>query len=426
MSMIVDQGADRLIEAATRAFAEGRGRDAERYLQQAQTLAPNHPMVLNEVARRKLFENDPEAAYGLLQEATRTEIAHADLWMTLAAAAHALGRHEAERAALEKVLALEPRNLRALLQMAGFHEARGDPRAAAASYRTALSSIPRGVDLHPEMLAHIQHGREVVEANNLALESFLQARLEGVRADHPDQPTKRFDRCMDTLLQKQRIFRQQPTFMYFPQLPSIEFYERSDFPWLDRIEAAADDIRAEFLDVFTEDKAALEPYVQGMPHDAWRELNNSRRWSVYYLWKAGEAVPENMARCPRTVAALEAWPKCDLPGSGPSAVFSLLDARSRIPPHTGVNNTRLIVHLPLIVPEGCGFRVGGETRAWEPGKAFVFDDTIEHEAWNDSDAPRAVMIFDIWNPLVTLAEREMVKALTAGVADFYGTLPAYV
>jgi len=137
-------------------------------------------------------------------------------------------------------------------------------------------------------------------------------------------------------------------------------------------------------------------------------------------------VSENMARCPKTMAALEAWPKCDLPGSGPSAVFSLLDAKSRIPPHTGVNNTRLIVHLPLIVPEGCGFRVGGETREWEPGKAFVFDDTIEHEAWNDSDVPRAVMIFDIWNPLVTLAEREMVKALTAGVADFYGELPSYV
>jgi len=423
---VMDQGASRLIEAATRAFAEGRARDAERYLQQAQTLAPRHPMVLNEAARRKLFENDPAGAYALLQEAIKTETQHSDLWMTLAAASNALGKPDEELAALEQVLALEPRNLRALLQVAVFHETHDDKRAAAASYRTALSSIPRGVDLHPEMLAHIQHGREVVEANNLALETFLQERLEGVRREHPDQPTKRFDRCMDTLLQKQRIFRQQPTFMYFPQLPSIEFYERSDFPWLDGIEAAADDIRAEFLDVFTEDKMALEPYVQGMPHDAWKALNNSRRWSVYYLWKAGKAVSENMARCPKTMAALEAWPKCDLPGSGPSAVFSLLDAKSRIPPHTGVNNTRLIVHLPLIVPEGCGFRVGGETREWEPGKAFVFDDTIEHEAWNDSDVPRAVMIFDIWNPLVTLAEREMVKALTAGVADFYGELPSYV
>jgi aspartate beta-hydroxylase len=123
---------------------------------------------------------------------------------------------------------------------------------------------------------------------------------------------------------------------------------------------------------------------------------------------------------------LESWPRCDLPGSGPTAVFSILDARTRIPPHSGVNNARLIVHVPLIVPPGCGFRVGAETRGWEPGNAFVFDDTFEHEAWNDSDVPRAVLILDIWNPYVRPAEREMVAALTAGVGDFYGELPPFM
>ena len=106
-------------------------------------------------------------------------------------------------------------------------------------------------------------------------------------------------------------------------------------------------------------------------------------------------------------------------------MFSILDAHTRIPPHVGVNNARLIAHLPLIVPPGCGFRVGAETRQWEPGKAFVFDDTIEHEAWNTSDQPRAVLILDIWNPYLSPAERDMVSALTAGVGEFYGELPAY-
>ncbi len=125
-------------------------------------------------------------------------------------------------------------------------------------------------------------------------------------------------------------------------------------------------------------------------------------------------------RCPRTVAALESWPRCEVPGCSPTAVFSILDARSRIPPHTGVNNTRLIVHLPLIVPPGCGFRVGAEQREWEPGKALIFDDTIEHEAWNDSDTLRAVLILDIWNPAVSVAERELVRTAIAGVNEFYG------
>ena len=93
-----------------------------------------------------------------------------------------------------------------------------------------------------------------------------------------------------------------------------------------------------------------------------------------------------MARCPRTVAALTAVPQVDIPGRGPTAFFSILDAHTKIPPHTGVTNTRLTVHLPLIVPPGCRFRVGGETREWRAGSAWVFDDTIEHEAWNDSDA----------------------------------------
>ena len=107
-------------------------------------------------------------------------------------------------------------------------------------------------------------------------------------------------------------------------------------------------------------------------------------------------------------------------------MFSILDARTRIPPHVGVNNARLTVHLPLVVPPGCGFRVGSEQRSWEPGRAFVFDDTIEHEAWNDGHEPRAVLILDTWNPHVTPPERELVTALTAGVGEFSGALPAYI
>lgn len=81
--------------------------------------------------------------------------------------------------------------------------------------------------------------------------------------------------------------------------------------------------------------------------------------------------------------------------------------------------------VSLATPAGCGFRVSAETRAWEPGRAFVFDDTIEHEAWNDSDQPRAVLILDTCNPFLTETEREMVSALTAGVGEYYGQLSDY-
>jgi aspartyl/asparaginyl beta-hydroxylase (cupin superfamily) len=211
--------------------------------------------------------------------------------------------------------------------------------------------------------------------------------------------------------------------MYFPELPALEFYDRAEFPWLDGIEAAFDDIRTELTGVLVSDRAGLEPYIaypEGVPLDQWKELNKSRRWSAYFLWNQGDAQASHLARCPRTAQALKGVPQCDVARRGPSAFFSVLDAGTRIPPHTGVTNTRLIVHLPLIVPPGCGFRVGSETREWVPGKAWVFDDTIEHEAWNSSDAPRAVLIFDIWNPFLSGAERDLVRAATEVVGQYYG------
>jgi aspartyl/asparaginyl beta-hydroxylase (cupin superfamily)/Flp pilus assembly protein TadD len=413
-----------IFQSAAQAVESGRVQDAEQLLRQAEAEAPRHPLVQNEIARQMLIAGNSAGAKELLEQAVKDDPSYATLWLNLAAALRGLKHADKELAALKKVLAIEPRNLRALLQVASLQEMQGNPRMAAATYRTALQLIPRGFEPPPGLHPVLQHAREIVEANDRALEAFLEVRLTDLRARHADLPLGRFDRCLAILLRKQPIYRQQPTFMYFPQLPVIEFHQRSDFPWLDSIEAATDDIRAELLDVLAEDSATLQPYIslpETTPLVQWRELNHSRRWSVYYLWREGVAVPENLARCPRTAAALKAWPPCDVPGYSPSAVFSILDAKTRIPPHTGVSNTRLIVHLPLIVPPGCGFRVGGERRGWQPGKAFVFDDTIEHEAWNDSDVSRAVLIFDIWSPYLSAAERELVRSATVAVGEYYGT-----
>ena len=148
------------------------------------------------------------------------------------------------------------------------------------------------------------------------------------------------------------------------------------------------------------------------PVNQWAELNHSPRWSAWFLWKDGVRQDANCARCPATAAALEAVPLLDLPGKGPTVMFSILEPRTRIPPHTGSNNVRTTVHLPLVVPEGCGFRVGrGDARRLEVGEAWAFDDTIEHEAWNDSDALRAILILDVWNPLLSEAERAAVRVV---------------
>jgi aspartate beta-hydroxylase len=413
-----------LIETAAQASASGRVQEADRLVRQAEAEAPRHPLVLNESARRLLLRGDAAGAYAQLVQAVKEDPSHASIWLNLAAALRGLKRTEEEMAAIDKVLALEPRNLRAMLQKASLQELQGQPRAAAMTYRYALQSVPSGA-LPPQSLRPVfQHAMQFVAANDKELEEFLEQRLKGLRERFKDEPLQRFERCLETLLRKKPVYRPQPSFMYFPRLPALEFYERGDFPWLDTIEAATDEIRSELINVLQEGPSVLQPYVDipaGMPLEQWRELNQSRRWGVYYLWQEGVAIEEHIARFPRTVAALAAWPRCEVPGCSPTAVFSILDAKTRIPAHTGVSNTRLIVHLPLIVPPGCGFRVGAEQREWHPGHAFVFDDTFEHEAWNDSDVPRAVLILDIWSPHLSGAERELVSRVSGDVSEFYGT-----
>jgi aspartate beta-hydroxylase len=385
-------------------------------------------LALNEIGKRKLMAGDPAGAFQVLDRAVKAAPEEPALWLNLAAALRGLNRADDELAALDKVLKIEPTNIRALLQAASLHELRGDGRTAAAVYRKALQLIRADIQLPREMRPVLDHAKTVVEADGAALETFIEDRIGDLRGRHADQSLSRFDKSLDTFLRKRRVYRPQPTFIYVPELPAIEFYPREDFPWLDAIEAAADDIRAELIGLLTDGPEDLEPYValDVTPDEKWRVLNNSRRWGVYFLWKAGEAIAKNLARCPKTAEVLSAWPRCELAGTAPSAVFSILEPRTRIPPHTGVNNARLICHLPLIVPPGCGFRVGAETREWEPGKAFVFDDTIEHEAWNDSDETRAVLILDVWNPYTTEVEREMVSALTSAVERYYGSLPSYL
>jgi aspartyl/asparaginyl beta-hydroxylase (cupin superfamily) len=419
-----DQRIRALIGAAREARERGRPQEAIPLLRQAEMEAPRHPLVLNETAARMLANGNVAGALVLLEQAADAEPNSTEILFNLAAAFKRQDRIDEAAETLERLLVIDQRNLPALLEKAALEEQQCKPRAAAMSYRTALQLIPPGLKPPPGLAAQLAHAQQAVDDNGRALEAFVAEGLADLRARFKDETLSRFDQCVDTLLQKRRVWRQQPTFMFFPELPAIEFYERARFPFLDAVDAAFNDIRSELLAVMAEGDGVLDPYVAhpgGMPMEQWRELNMSRRWGVYSLWREGKAYPEHIARCPKTVKALQDVPRWDVPGNGPTALFSILDAKTRIPAHTGPVNTRLVVHLPLIVPPGCGFRVGGQQREWVPGKAFVFDDSINHEAWNDSDLPRAVLIFDIWSPYLSEAERELTRALTGRIGEWYGT-----
>jgi aspartyl/asparaginyl beta-hydroxylase (cupin superfamily) len=224
---------------------------------------------------------------------------------------------------------------------------------------------------------------------------------------------------MEHMLGKRPIYANQCFGLHYPFLPADEYFDRDHFPWLEELEAATGVIRAEVIELLASDDPGLSPYVAmppGTPENIWTGLNNSPAWSALHLWKDGERIEGACARAPKTAEIVERLPLAAIPGRAPTVFFSILRAGKHIPPHTGVTNTRTIIHLPLVVPPGCTFRVGGETREWREGEAFAFDDTIEHEAWNRSEQDRALLILDCWNPHLSAHEREMICRLFA-VAD---------
>ena len=369
-------------------------------------------------AMSALQAGDAARALAVLDEAAAIDPANPDVPMNSALALRMRGDLSGALRALDAALAIEPYSLMALLSKGTLVEQLGRPRDAAKIFRNALKIAPPESALPPHLKPVLEHARQAVNRNTEAKNAFLRAQTAQMRAKHAGADLSRFDECLDILSGVKKAYVQEPLFLTFPKLPPLTFYPREHFPWMAALEAQTEVIRDELVAQLKVYWEKFHPYMQipaGAPLNQWAALNQSPDWSSLHLWRDGRKVAENCALFPRTTAILDGLPMADQPGFAPTAMFSVLQPRTTIPPHTGSSNTRLIAHLPLIIPEGCRFRVGNDTRPWVMGESFVFDDTIEHEAWNDSDQLRAVLIFDVWNPLLSQAERDLVSAMTTAL-----------
>ena len=295
-------------------------------------------------------------------------------------------------------------------------------RAAAAAYQNALALAPPDSELPPALRGPTERARQIVARSMEAFEAHLLSRTNAVKAELSEAARRRFDESVGIFSGRTKVYNHEPLLLHYPQLPAIPFYDRSLFPWLADLEAATAMIRSELDGALVAAKDNFAPYIaypKGTPVNQWGELNHSQRWSSFFLWKDGARQDGACKLCPNTAALLESLPLSDQPGYAPTAMFSALDAHTHIPAHTGSTNVRLLCHLPLILPGAARFRVGNETRDWKMGEAWVFDDTIEHEAWNDADELRVILIFDVWNPLLDLGERELVKAMLSARQEFF-------
>jgi hypothetical protein len=312
------------------------------------------------------------------------------------------------------------REIRDLLARGRSFAEGGDSRAAAGFFAAALRAAAAAGDLTSGLAGELRG----VQTYLRQAAADYQAYLERVVAEAGAGP--RLDEALAMLLGRRPLelppiaYPQRPSTFHFPGLPQRPFYERDVFGWVPALEAATPAIRAE-VDALLAQGADFRPYVEGeknRPQRDFHGLQGDPSWTAFYLWRDGAPVAENAARCPQTVAAMRQVPLSAVGSRTPSVFFSLLRPGAHIPPHHGMLNSRLICHLPLIVPAGGWLRVGAETRAWEEGRLLIFDDSIEHEARNPAETLRVVLIFDIWRPELSEGERR-------GIAAIFDAIDAY-
>ena len=372
------------------------------------------PAIAQEANARgleRLRARDYEAAIAAFLSATAADPSGGPLWRNLAHAYRLASDHQGERAALDQALALDRTDFVAQLRLAQLLQRTGAERPALQAWDATLQMAQHLPNQPAALLQELDDGRRYHAALQQRIGAAADEALEVDREQYSDVDDRRLKAFVELALGKRRVFHNTCAGAHYPFLPEDEFFDRSLFPSFAQLEAATPDVRSELNALLNDGDDLLRPYVrleEGTPQNDWSELDGSLDWGACFLWEYGEPNTPVLERCPRTAALLDRLPLARIPGRAPNAFFSLLKPGRKIPPHTGVTNTRAIVHLALDVPPSCGFRVGNETREWVEGKAFAFDDTIEHEAWNDSDRRRAVLIVDYWNPHLSEAERAAI------------------
>ena len=423
-----DKRAELCREHARAQLQRGDLAQAEQAFQQLLALLPADVEALCFVADRQLARDQHALALDTLQAALQANPDSAPLLHQLGATQLAAGAFAAAALSLRGCLRQQPRAFLARLRLGIALEQLQQPKEALLAYYGAIRQAQlqgrwlNDATTAPALREVVQYAMRYVNDGRARLFSEL---LKPLRQRHGASELVRVEHCLAVHLGQQALefpdARQQPKFLYFPGVPSQPFYPHERFPWLETLEAATATVRAELRAVL--EQASLEAFL-GEPDSAATtsmlrgESGRAAAWDAYFFHRHGKHYDDHRARCPQTTRLLDALPLVHIRDHAPEALFSVLRPGTHILPHRGVTNTRLVTHLPLIVPRDCALRVGGEIHEWQEGRCVTFDDTFEHEAWNRSDQTRVVLILDSWNPDLTEVERLAVTALVEAIGDF--------
>ena len=403
----------------------GRVAEAERAYIELLEAEPQNVEALNVVSLAALRSGQTPRALELLERAVAVSpedpTTRHHLGLVYEAAADLAKATEAHAAAVR----LEPAFFVARLYLASCLERLRDQKALVHYKRALDDAQAQGRWLNPATTPAALRPMvmQAVQAVRNGRRQLFDTLFQPLRDRYGADSMRRVERCVRIYLKEEPPEypdpRQRPTFLLFPGLPTSAYIERSQLTWVEAFEAQTPAVLAELQ--------RLLPSAVGrervFPNEA-VEAENLRglavppSWNGYYFYRHGERREDNCRSCPETARALDALPLSRVREHGPEVLFSVFTTGTHLLPHRGVTNTRVVGHLPLMIPEDSALSVGGEIHVWEPGKVVVFDDTYEHEAWNRSPRTRVVLIFDTWNPYLSEAERAAVTDLVTCIGDF--------
>jgi aspartyl/asparaginyl beta-hydroxylase (cupin superfamily) len=424
MNATSDNVITRLMIEADQLAQRGQSVSAAVCWQKVLEIDATFPPALNNLGLQAMHRGDLSMARELLQRAVAAAPEYAMAHANLSRVHFALGDEASALSQIDVAIKADPAAWGPHAEKARLLETQGNFRAAAASYSKALAYMPQAVRESPDVQPLVEHAQRMQAENQAQLREFLLGRIGDLLRTGTPRQLERFQHSFDVLTGRRDMAPSRPLTLPIARLPAIPIFHREDFDWAPAVEAAFPDMLRELQGVL-EEPAEFVPYVQ-MPDDEakgpFEPLNQNPDWGAYYFWNSGKLIEEHAARCPVTVATLaEKAPMCRVPDRAPVTFFSALKPGTHIAAHQGATNSRLTVHMPLIIPPNCALRVGGETHVWKPGELVMFDDTILHEAWNNSDRLRVVLIFDIWHPMLTPLEQELVCQTMQGLLEYNGS-----
>jgi len=414
------------LEQARSLLSNGRTTEGERAYASILEQQPDNAEALNVMALAALRGGSPTRAVELLERAARSDAGDPVTMLHLGLAHQSLQQYPAAIEALRAAVRLRPDFHVARLHLAAALEHGDAADAALVQYARALKDAQRGGRLvdrdstPPQLRNLVEHAVLTVRNGRRALFAGL---FEPIRAQFPGESLARIEHALRIYLGEEVAEypdpRQKSTFFHVPGLPASPYLDRRLFAGLQELEAQSEQICAELLALLPSTEGRERVFTSdALDRQNLRGYAGTPSWNGYYFYRHGTRRENNCRSCPITAAALERLPLARIRDHAPEVLFSVFSPGTHLLAHRGVTNTRLVAHLPLLVPPDCALQVGGEVHVWRRGEVVVFDDTYEHEAWNRSAETRVVLIFDLWSPYLSIAERAACASLIEHIGDF--------